>query len=142
MALLCLSLPSSQEWMTDMQQATTIAREQKKLILLNFSGSDWCAPCVRLRKEIFDSPGFNEAAASLVLVNADFPRNKKNQLSKEQQRRNDELAERYNQSGKFPFTLLLNADGKVLHSWDGFPSAGKSPFLEELKTQCKQNAPQ
>lgn len=141
MAWLCLAVPFSQEWMTDMHKATAIAREQKKLILLNFSGSDWCAPCVRLRKEILQSPEFIDAAASLVLVNADFPRNKKNQLSKEQQRMNEELADRYNADGKFPYTLLLNADGKVLYAWDGFPSGGKADFLEELKTKSTQNAP-
>ena len=141
MAVLCLSIPFTQEWLSDLHKASDIARNQKKLILLNFSGSDWCAPCVRLKKEILQSPEFNVVAASLVLVNADFPRNKRNQLSKEQQRLNDELADRYNSSGKFPYTLLLNADGKVLYAWDGFPSAGKSAFLEELKTKCAQNAP-
>ncbi|PZR21324.1 MAG: thioredoxin family protein [Citrobacter freundii] len=143
MAWLCLALsaPSSQDWMTDMHKATTVAHDQKKLILLNFSGSDWCAPCVRLKKEIFQSPEFADATGSLVLVNADFPRNKKNQLSKEQQRLNDEMADKYNAEGKFPYTLLLNAEGTVLYAWDGFPSAGKADFLKELKTKCAQNAP-
>lgn len=141
MAWLCLSIPFTQEWLTDLNKGMEIARDQKKLVLLNFSGSDWCAPCVRLKKEIFQSEEFNQAATnSLVLVNADFPRNKKNQLSKEQQRLNDELAERYNSSGKFPYTLLLDADGKVLYAWDGFPPGGKPVFLEELKKQCVQHA--
>ncbi len=141
MAWLCLAVPFAQEWMTDMNKAATIARDQKKLILLNFSGSDWCAPCVRLKKEILQSTEFGDAATSLVLVNADFPRNRKNQLSKEQQQLNNELADRYNPEGKFPYTLLLNADGKVLRAWDGFPANGKTAFLEELKTQSIQNAP-
>lgn len=141
MAWLCLAVPFAQEWMTDMNKAATIARDQKKLILLNFSGSDWCAPCVRLKKEILQSTEFGDAATSLVLVNADFPRNRKNQLSKEQQQLNNELADRYNPEGKFPYTLLLNADGKVLRAWDGFPANGKTAFLEELKTQSIQHAP-
>ncbi|MCG2616269.1 thioredoxin family protein [Terrimonas sp. NA20] len=141
MAWLCLALPFSQDWMSDMSKAAAIARDQKKLILLNFSGSDWCAPCVRLKKEILQSTEFGEAASSLVLVNADFPRNRKNQLSKEQQQLNNELADRYNPEGKFPYTLLLNAEGKVLRAWDGFPSNGKTAFLEELKKQSIQNAP-
>ncbi len=134
MAWLCLTVPSSQDWLTDLQKASDIARNQQKFVLLNFSGSDWCAPCVRLKKEIFQTAEFNEVAAgSLVLVNADFPRSKKNQLGKEQQQLNDELAERYNPAGKFPYTLLLTAEGKVLYAWDGFPSGGKAAFLEELK---------
>lgn len=141
MVLLYLSVPSSTEWMTDMQKAMTVAREQQKLILLNFSGSDWCAPCVRLKKEIFQSPEFSETTTALVLVNADFPRSKKNQLSKEQQQLNDGLADKYNPEGKFPFTILMDAQGKVLYTWEGFPSSGKDRFLEDLKTFSLKHAP-
>ena len=141
MAWLCLSVPFSQDWLTDLQKASDIAKDQQKLVLLNFSGSDWCAPCVRLKKEIFQTTEFNEVAAgSLVLVNADFPRSKRNQLSKEQQRLNDGLADRYNPSGKFPYTLLLTAEGKVLYAWDGFPSDGKATFLEELEKLCAEKS--
>ncbi len=140
--LLCLYTSFTQDWLTDLQKASGQARQQNKLVLLNFSVSDWCAPCVRLKKEIFQSAEFNEIAArSLVLVNADFPRNKKNQLAKEQQRLNDELAERYNPSGKFPYTVLLTPDGKVLHEWDGFPADGKAAFLDELKKLSAQQHP-
>lgn len=123
-------------WQTDFEAAKKIAKEKDRLILLNFSGSDWCGPCIRLRKEIFDGNAFSQMADSvLVLVNADFPRNKRNQLSKEQQKHNEALADQYNPQGRFPFTLLLTAEGKVVRSWDGFPTDGNQ-FVEQVKTLC------
>lgn len=128
-------------WQTDLETAKKIAREKDRLILLNFSGSDWCGPCIRLRKEIFDANAFSQLADSaLVLVSADFPRNKKNQLSKEQQRQNEALADQYNPQGKFPLTLLLTTEGKVIRSWDGYP-ADSNQFLEQVKTLCDGNRP-
>src|SRR5450631_1481942 len=102
-------------WLTDFEQAKKTSQENHQFILLNFSGSDWCGPCIRLHKEVFESEAFMALASShLVLVNADFPRLKKNQLSKELQQQNDKLADQYNAAGNFPSTLLLNADGKVI----------------------------
>jgi len=123
-------------WQTDFETAKKMAKEKDRLILLNFSGSDWCGPCIRLRKEVFDSESFSALAdRSLVLLNADFPRNKKNQLPKDRQQHNEALADQYNPQGKFPFTLLLNAEGKVLKTWDGFPS-NSAQFIDEVKTVC------
>src|ERR1700677_4651476 len=99
---------SSSGWLTNFNEATKTATEKHQLILLNFSGSDWCGPCIRLRKEVFESNTFIAFAdSSLVLINADFPRNKKDKLSNDQQQQNNSLADKYNPDGKFPFTLLL-----------------------------------
>jgi len=117
-----------------MQEAQQVAKKEHRHILLNFSGSDWCGPCILLRKEIFDDTAFSKMADSaLVLVNADFPRMKKKQLSKEQQQLNDRLADQYNPQGKFPLTLLLTADGKVLKLWDGYPAIKPSAFSSQVK---------
>jgi len=121
-------------WQTDFEKAKAEAKTENKFILLNFSGSDWCGPCIRLKKEIFDSESFtNYADKHLVLVNADFPRLKKNMLSKEQQKQNDALADKYNSDGAFPLTLLLDADGKVIKKWDGFPSETVEEFKNDVK---------
>jgi len=121
-------------WQTDIEKAKQAAHTEHKLILLNFSGSDWCGPCIRLHKEIFDAAVFEKFADDkLVLVNADFPRLKKNQLSKEQQQKNDQLADAYNRDGAFPLTLLLDADGKVLKKWDGMPKGSADEFTNQLK---------
>lgn len=123
------------EWQLDFEKAKQTARSEHKYILLNFSGSDWCGPCIRLRKEILDSDEFGVfAGQKLVLVNADFPRLKKNALSKEQQQRNDLLADKYNPKGIFPLTLLLTSDGKILRAWEGFPNLSKTEFIKEIQS--------
>ncbi len=107
-------------WKTDFAKAREKAREEHKYILLNFSGSDWCIPCMRTKKEIFDKEPFSGFAdTNLVLVNADFPRMKKDGLSKAQEKENESLAEQYNKEGAFPLTLLLDANGKVVREWKG-----------------------
>lgn len=125
------------KWQTDFEKAKAMARENNRIILLNFSGSDWCGPCMRLCKEVFDSDAFQQLAdSSLVLMNADFPRGKKNQLSKDLQHQNETLADRYNPLGKFPYTVLLNADGSVIKSWEGYPQNNSQLFISQLKSVC------
>lgn len=128
------TLKSGTNWLTNFEQAKSEAFQAKKYILLNFSGSDWCAPCIRLKSEIFNTEIFSDyAEQNLVLANADFPRLKKNQLDKNQMRHNEELAERYNPEGKFPLTILLNAAGKPIKQWDGMPQKTAEQFVEEIK---------
>ena len=122
-------------WLTNFDTAKKEAAESGRLILINFSGSDWCGPCIRLHKEVFESEAFEQyAAAHLVLVNADFPRLKKNQLSKEQTKQNEALADKYNPKGIFPYTLLVDANGKVLKTWEGFPNESPQKFTEEVNS--------
>ena len=134
MTLISSILATGISWETDFVTAKETATKDHKVILLNFSGSDWCGPCIRLEKEIFESAIFSEYAHDhLVLLKADFPRLKKNQLTKEQQSKNDHLAEVYNKEGKFPLTLLVTPEGKVLKSWDGLPHLSPDQFLKEVK---------
>jgi thioredoxin-related protein len=126
-------------WLGDFSEAKKEAAQNHKLILINFSGSDWCGPCIRLRKEIFESDAFvNYAAGHLVLVRADFPRQKKNQPSKEQVKLNEALADQYNSDGKFPFTLLVDENGKVLRSWDGFPDETPEQFIAQVDNAVQE----
>lgn len=134
--LLVLSLSTSNPaWLTNFSKGKAEAATQNKLIVVNFSGSDWCGPCIRLKKEIFGSEAFaNYASEKLILVNADFPRYKKNELPKQQVKENEALAEKYNPEGKFPFTVLLDANGKVLKQWEGLPDETPEQFVGEIKT--------
>ena len=133
--LLLFSLPL--QWETDFESAKKMAAEQHKLILLNFSGSDWCAPCILMRKNYLESDAFgNFAKDNLVLVNADFPRKSKNALPADIAKRNGELADKYNKQGHFPFTVLLDADGKVLKTWNGKPEVAVGTWVEEIKAVC------
>jgi thioredoxin-related protein len=132
--LLSVFLLTGVAWSGNFNEAQQQARQSHKMILVNFSGSDWCGPCIRLRKEILETTEFdNYAQDHLVLVRADFPRQKKNQLAKDQTKRNEALADKYNAEGKFPFTLLLDENGKVLKSWDGYPNVTTAQFVSQIK---------
>src|SRR5581483_4260455 len=116
-------------WFNNFNEAKEAAKKEHKYILLNFSGSDWCGPCIRMHKEILESAVFTQLAdQSLVMVNADFPRMKKNQLPAQQQEQNNALADKYNPKGNFPYTLLLDADGRVIKDWNGFPNTTAEGF--------------
>ncbi len=105
----------SQDWKTNFDIVKSEAVTQNKNILLVFSGSDWCAPCIKLEKIIFESAEFKEfAATNLILARADFPRKKQNQLDPEVKKQNEELSEKYNIDGIFPLVILLNNKGEVL----------------------------
>ncbi len=123
-------------WQLNFDQARTEAAQSHKLILLNFSGSDWCGPCIKLKKNIFESVEFGQFAKEhLVLVRADFPRMSKNQLDAKQTAHNEALAEKYNKQGKFPFTVLIDASGKVVKEWDGYPqSLTVESFMESIQS--------
>jgi thioredoxin-related protein len=123
-------------WYHNLDEAMHIAKTEHKYILLNFSGSDWCGPCIRLKKEFFETDVFKTMADSeLVLVNADFPRNKKNQPSADQQKINDGMADKYNEKGIFPYTLLLNSEGKVLGRWEGLPNETPEGFIQDIHNE-------
>jgi len=127
----CLFVP--QLWSGNFLETQKKAKTTHQLILVNFSGSDWCGPCIRLREEIFQSTVFEKyASTNLLLVRADFPRQKKNQLPKEQVKLNEALAEQYNKDGRFPFTLLVDENGKVLKTWDGYPDETPEQFISDI----------
>jgi len=129
-------LEGSPQWGGDFEKAKADAIQNHKYIIINFSGSDWCGPCIKLKRDILDSPEFLKyATTNLALVRADFPRLKKNQLDKKQTGMNEALAEKYNQEGKFPLTVLVGADGKVLKVWDGYPAGiTTNAFIQEIQS--------
>lgn len=136
-AILGIFLLSASVWETDIEVAKKKAKQEHKFVLLNFSGSDWCGPCIRLHDEIFESSNFkNFADSNLVLINADFPRKKKNQLPAEQKSKNNSLADKYNPQGIFPYTVLLDESGKVLKTWEGFPNKTSTQFTAQIKAYC------
>jgi len=103
----------SQNWITDFSKAKELSASKNKNIVLVFSGSDWCGPCIKLDKTIWQSAEFKSYANDhLILLRADFPKRKKNKLSDEQQAHNDMLAEKYH--ARFPWVVVLDAKGTVL----------------------------
>ncbi len=129
-----LSIANAQKWFTDFQQAKKVAQEKNRHIILVFEGSDWCAPCKKLEKEIFSSDEFkNYSKEHFVLLKADFPKKKKNKLKKEQQEKNNQLAEKYNQQGFFPMVAVLNATGKVLGK-TGYKKISPTAYIKLLSS--------
>ncbi|MBO0321929.1 thioredoxin family protein [Muricauda sp. CAU 1633] len=105
----------AQEWQDNFNDAVDLAIQEDKPIVLVFSGSDWCAPCIRLKRNILDSDEFKSYAFShYVLYNADFPRKKKNQLPEDKTAVNKTLAEKYNPKGYFPLVVVLDKNQSVL----------------------------
>ncbi len=105
----------SQDWETSYKNSITKAQNQNKKIILVFQGSDWCGPCIKLSKEIWSTEEFIAySKINYILIQADFPRKKKNALEKEQQEINNFLAEKYNPNGYFPLVVVLNKNGEVL----------------------------
>lgn len=113
--LLIVAGVEAQNWETNFDVAKQKATEEERNIVLVFSGSDWCIPCMKLEKEIWESSEFiTDSNNHFVLLRADFPKKKNNQLSKEQQEANEHLAEIYNKQGLFPMVAVLDKNGKVL----------------------------
>lgn len=105
----------AQEWQSSFDAALNLAKKENKPIVLVFSGSDWCAPCIRLKRNILDSEEFKSYASShYVLYNADFPRKKKNQLPEDISEVNKSLAGKYNPKGYFPLVVVLDKNESVL----------------------------
>ena len=113
---ICFSvLTHAQKWLTDLDLAKTIAAKENKEIIMVFQGSDWCAPCMKLNQEIWSSEKFKSFAKDhFVMVKVDFPRKKANALSPEQQKKNNRLAEAYNQQGFFPFVVVMDPKGNKI----------------------------
>ena len=111
--LLPLSL-LAQDWRTNWDDAKLEAEKENKKLILVFSGSDWCIPCIKLEKEVWENSTFNEYAKdNYVLFRADFPKRKKNKLDNVTQKRNDMLAAEYNPKGYFPFVVIMDSQGNV-----------------------------
>ena len=116
-------------WKTDYEVALTQAKKEHKTVMLYFSGSDWCKPCIILRKEVFDTETFQEyARRNLVVVKLDFPRLKKNRLPEEQIKQNEALAMRFNHEGAFPSVVFLDADEHVIEK-SGYRSGGPDEYI-------------
>jgi len=129
---------NAQEWQTDINKSKEIAKEKNLNILLLFAGSDWCAPCIKLEKNIWNSDEFKKyAKENLVLLKADFPKKRKNKLPKEQQEKNDKLFEKYNTIGGFPFVVILDNTGKILGT-NGYKDVSPAEYIAQINSCIPQ----
>ena len=124
------ALAGGDQWLTDFEEAKKIAAKENKSILIDFTGSDWCHWCKKLKKEVFGQDEFTkEASKQFVLVELDFPR--KSEQSAETKKANKALAKKYGVSG-YPTVLLTDAAGKPFGR-TGYREGGVAPYLAHLK---------
>lgn len=118
------------EWLTDIRPALEKARLENKIVLLDFTGSDWCGWCQRLKREVFDQPEFAAfARANLVMVEVDFPHGKPQ--SPEQKAANEQLAQTYHIQG-FPTLIYLNQSGQQIGT-GGYMAGGPKNFIASME---------
>ncbi len=126
----------SLEWLTDAQAAQEKAKQENKFVLLDFTGSDWCGWCMKLKSEVFDRPEFAEYAdAHLVLVEVDFPHHKV--LAPDQKKANSSLAKEYHITG-YPTVILLDPDGQKAGQ-TGYMHGGPAAFDAKLDEVLKHS---
>ena len=127
------TIVSAQKWENRLDDAVVLAKKSNQNIILVFSGSDWCAPCIKLDKTIWQSEDFkNYSKSHWVMLRADFPRKKANQLPEEQSKANGLLAEKYNKKGYFPLVLMLDSEGNVLGE-TSYKNISPKEYIELLK---------
>ena len=125
---------NAQEWLTDMNEAKKIAIDENHNIVLVFQGSDWCAPCMKLEKEVWSTEEFQSYSKDhFVMIKADFPKRKSNRLDDLQQEKNNKLAEKYNKQGYFPLVVVLDKNGKVLGK-SGYNKMNASEYIKLLNS--------
>lgn len=126
-------------WYADFDEAAKVAKEQGKDLLVDFTGSDWCGWCIKLKKEVFDHAEFSDAAAKdYVFVALDYPRGDEAKAKVPNPARNQELVQKYGVTG-FPTILLMTPDGTV-YGRTGYKAGGPGPYvthLSELRTKGK-----
>jgi len=123
----------AQNWKYDLDEALVFAKQKDQKVVLFFTGSDWCPPCLKLERKILSSEEFRTFAdEKYVWLKADFPRRKKNRITKEQQIKNEKLAARYNKKKVFPIVLVLNKKGMVLGATGYRPDLDVNGYISLL----------
>lgn len=117
----------------DAREAFQKAESTGKPVLLVFSGSDWCAPCIRFYKKVLSQDHFLDYAADhFVVLNADFPQRKK--LAESLVKQNEKLAERFNPKGQFPHVVLLSPGQQLLRTIQ-YKNQSAEQFIADLGLQ-------
>ena len=124
------------KWLTDLPKAQAEAKKDGKLVVMDFTGSDWCPPCKALHKNVLTSSEFEAyAAKNLILVEVDFPRQKPQ--ADDLKKANKALAAKYKIEG-YPTVILLTAEGKELNKSVGYGGAKPDEFIAKLEEAKKK----
>jgi protein disulfide-isomerase len=136
---LAAQLPARAElsWGTDADAALAQAKKEKKLVVMNFTGSDWCGWCIKLKKEVFDTGEFSTYTKdNLVLVEVDFP--SKKPQSAALKKANEALKEKYAANSGFPTIVVLNGEGKQVWKQVGYMPGGPKAWISKLDEAKKK----
>ncbi len=115
-------------WETDVEVALALAKKENKAVMLEFTGSDWCPPCMMMAKKVFSKKEFVDAASKdFVLVHLDFPNG-----DPELKKKNQPLAEKYKIEG-FPTVILLDSEGKEFERFYASEYPEVTTFTARLK---------
>jgi len=121
---------SDSSWLTSVPEAKAKAKKDKKLVLMDFTGSDWCPFCIKLHEDVFSKSAFADyAKKNLVLVQVDFPHKKPQ--SDELKSANEALAKKYEIAG-FPTLVAMKPDGTVVWKVEGYPDGGLPTVIAKL----------
>jgi len=129
-----LSLVAQQDplWNTDFEKAMAVSHTEHKPVMIYFSGSDWCKPCIQLSRNVLETEHFKTFATEhVVLLNVDFPRLKKNRTEDALVRQNDQLAELYNPNGIFPLLVIIDEAQHVIREMT-YHQETDLEFIEKL----------
>jgi protein disulfide-isomerase len=129
------SAQAAGRWGTDFPAALAQAKKEKKLVLVNFTGSDWCSWCQRLHSEVFSTFKFKSyAKKNLVLVEIDFPNQKKQ--SEALKKANEALQEKYKVEG-YPTILVFDGEGNEVWRQSGYMEGGPKAWIARLDSLKK-----
>lgn len=117
------------------EKALQRSKAESKPIMLVFSGSDWCKPCIALKKNVLESKSFEHLQEEVIFMYLDFPYKKANRLSKAEMYHNENLAERYNPKGYFPKTIMVDSGGKVIQQITYKKGMTPDDFLAQIKKE-------
>jgi protein disulfide-isomerase len=123
-------------WLTDIEEAKSIAAKNQLPILVNFTGSDWCQWCFKLRDEVFVQDAFAQyAEKNLVLLEVDFPRN--NKQTDETKKSYQQLQAKFGVRG-YPTILLMDANENEI-ARTGYQKGGAMMYISHLKGLLASN---
>lgn len=131
------------KWTTDFNAAREQAKKENKAILMDFTGSDWCGYCKKLKKEVFNTEQFQEwADKNLVLVEVDFPTAKVKQPA-ELKKANKALEERFKIEG-YPTLVFADSTGKELGRIEGYEGQKPAEWInlaEKILAKGEKTSP-
>ena len=125
-------------WETDYAKALETAKRENKQVFLDFTGSDWCGPCIQLQKRAFSRPEFiNYAQKNLILVEIDYPQRKKQSPALVKQ--NERLAKQYGIEEKgYPTLVLLDPAGKIVRELSGYNGETAADIIAWIEGKGKR----